>query len=90
MNKDEEKELLTIDDLERIFIRAQFPDGHWGSINVRECSDLQFDTWAKSRREIQGEYEPWDLVERADFCNTLWQAGALHILKKDVDFEEEL
>src|SRR5256885_1480383 len=65
------KETVTPDDLDRIFIRAQTPEGRWVSIDVKSCSDAQFDTWAKSRLPIQGEDAPWGLEERADFCNTL-------------------
>lgn len=87
--KDVSKEPVTVDDLDRIFIRAQDDDSAaWKTVSAREATDLQFDTWAKSRMQIQGDDLPWTLEERADFCNGLWQAGALHMLKKDVDFEE--
>lgn len=82
---EQERETVTVDDLYRIFIRAQDEQGHWHSISVKDATDKQFDTWAKSRLPIQGEDAPWSPVERADFCNTLWQAGALHMLKKDVE-----
>ncbi len=85
----EEQETLTVDDLKRVYIRAQDEQGKWVSLNCEEATDKQFDTWAKSRLTIQGVDEPWGLGERADFCNVLWQSGALHILKKDVEFEDE-
>ena len=75
------RETLTPEDLDRIFIRAQDEHGKWSTISVKEATDRQFDTWAKSRLQIQGEDEPWGLEERADFCNQLWQAGALTMLK---------
>ena len=87
--EEQERETLTSEDLDRVFLRAQDDQGKWVSISAREATDKQFDTWAKSRMPIQGEDAPWSPVERADFCNTLWQAGALHILKKDVPFEDE-
>ena len=77
------KETLTKDDLDRIFIRAEDEQGCWSSISVKDATDKQFDVWAKSRMPIQGEDESWGLAERADFCNMLWQAGALHIIKRD-------
>ena len=85
----EERETVTPDDLDRIFIRAQDEQGHWKSISVKEATDAQFDMWARSRMPIVGPSDPWPPEERADFCNQLWQAGALHMLKKDVDFEED-
>ena len=85
---EEPRETVTVDDLNRIFIRAIDEHGKWGNVNCKEASDLQFDTWAKSRMPIQGEDAPWSLKERASFCNILWQAGALHMLKKDMEDEE--
>jgi len=84
----EREEILTPEDLKRVFIRAQDEQGHWKSINCYESTDTQFDTWAKSRIEIQGE-GTWSLNERADFCDHLYQMGALHVIKKDVTFDEE-
>jgi hypothetical protein len=81
-------EQLTADDLDRVFIRAQV-DGRYRSISAREATDQQFDEWAKSRVTIRGDAAPWDLAERADFCDRLYQQGALHILKKDVVIEDE-
>ena len=81
---EQQQEIVTIDDLDRIFIRAKAGDSErYVSVSVKEASDLQFDTWAKSRVEIQGEDEPWGLEERADFCNRLWQNGELVMLKKE-------
>lgn len=77
-------ETLHVEDLCRVFIRAQDAQGQWKSISCEESTDEQFDTWAKSRMPIQGEPGPWGLVERADFCNRLYQAGALTVLKKGV------
>lgn len=79
------KRQLTTDDLDLIFIRAQDDDSaQWRSISAKEASDLQFDTWAKSRIAIQGEDAPWTPDERANFCNMLWQADALVMLKREV------
>lgn len=81
----EVKETLTIDDLTRVFIRAKMPDGRYRSIDCAEASDEQFDIWATSRIEIQGEPGPWSMEERAKFCDMLWQAGALTVPKKEID-----
>jgi len=83
MDEQQQQEIVTIDDLDRIFIRAKADDSErYVNLSVKEASDLQFDTWAKSRVQIQGEDEPWGLAERADFCNRLWQNGELVMLKK--------
>lgn len=77
------KETLTVQDLNRVYIRVQKDDSsEWVNVNCLEASDLQFDTWAKSRMPIQGDDNPWSMEERADFCNQLYQTGALTILKK--------
>ncbi len=76
-------ERLTADDLERVFFRAQDISGKWGSINAKEATDAQFQVWAESRIAIQGEETPWTLEERANFCDMLYQAGGLSILKKE-------
>lgn len=81
------KKQLTSEDLDLIFLRAQDEVGKWKSISAKEASDLQFDTWAKTRMPIQGEDAPWTPAERADFCNALWQAGGLHMLKRDGEDE---
>lgn len=84
---EEQGETLTKDDLHRVFIRVQDDDSmRWMSVSCKEASDLQFDTWARSRRPIQGPESPWSPEERADFCNQLYQAGALTILKKGIEF----
>jgi hypothetical protein len=85
MMESTEKETLTADDLDRVCFRAEDEHGHWESISAKEATDKQFDTWAKSRIPIQGEDKPWSPVERADFCNMLWQVDSLVILKKDVE-----
>ncbi len=86
----EEKETVTVDDLDRIFIRVQDDDSaQWLTINAKEASDIQFNTWAKSRMQIQSGDMPWSLEERADFCNLLWQANALAMLKKDAPSLED-
>ncbi len=80
------KRQLTSEDLDLIFLRAQDDDSaEWHSISAQEATNLQFDTWAKTRIEIQGEDAPWSPDERANFCNMLWQADALVMLKRDVD-----
>lgn len=80
-------EALQLDDLERIFIRAQTPDGKWDSISCAEATDEQFDTWIKTRMPIEGEDAPWSLEERRSVCDVLWQAGALSMIKKTVSNE---
>lgn len=80
---------LGVDDLKRVFIRAQDSNGDWGSFSVDEVSSAQFDRWARSRTdqivETDAQAETWTLEERADFCNWLRQAGALHILKDEAE-----
>ena len=84
----EERETLTKDDLHRVYIRVQEDDSQrWISISAKEASDCQFDAWARSRMQILGGSGPWSPEERADFCNQLYQAGVLCILKKDVELE---
>jgi hypothetical protein len=79
------KSPITIEDLDLIFFRAQDADGRWGNVSVKDATDTQFDTWAKSRKPVVGEDGPWSLVERAQFCDGLWQAGALSMLKRNPD-----
>ncbi len=87
---EKERDMVTVDDLERVFFRAQADDSaRWVNVSAKEASNRQFDAWAKSRIEIQGDDAPWELSERADFCNMLWQSDALVMLKKDVNFEDE-
>jgi len=78
---------ITPTELDLVYIRAQDEEGHWVSIHAGEATDQQFSEWAKTRIEIQGEETPWSPVERADFCDRLYQAGELHILKKRLDEE---
>jgi len=85
----EPKETLTAEDMDRVFIRAQNDEQRWITVSVKDASDAQFVAWAATRMEIQGDDGPWSMRERADFCNQLWQAGALSILKKDTEFEED-
>ncbi len=76
-------EQLTEHDLDRIYFRTQDEEGRYVNVNAQEAADKQFNAWAHSRVPIQGGDGPWSPVERADFCNRLYQEGALHILKKD-------
>jgi len=80
---------ITVNDLARVFIRAQDSAGLWESIDVQVCTDEQFDTWARTRIEIKGDATPWSLAERADFCDRLYMLGGLHILKKNSEEPEE-
>jgi len=41
---EQQRETVTVDDLERIFIRAQDEDGKWGNVSVQDATDKQFDT----------------------------------------------
>lgn len=84
MDKQTPRETLTPDDLNRVYFRAQDDQGHWQNVSADEASDKQFDIWAKSHIPIEGDDAPWSSNERAHFCNMLWQAGALHILKKGI------
>src|SRR5205807_9079822 len=83
----EERETLTKNDLNRVFIRTQDDKGEYVNISCHEATDKQFDIWARSRMEIQGSDGPWSPEERADFCNQLYQAVALSILKKGIELE---
>jgi hypothetical protein len=76
---------LTVDDLERVYFRAQEASGKWASINAKEATDHQFDTWIRTRIQVQGDNEDWPLEERAGVCTVLWQGDALHMLRKDVE-----
>jgi hypothetical protein len=78
---------ITPTDLDLVYIRVQDETGHWVSIHAGEATDQQFSEWAKTCIEIQGEDAPWGPVERADFCDRLYQAGELHILKRRLDEE---
>lgn len=69
---------LHVEDLCRVYIRTR--DGQ--TLNCEECSDEQFDTWARSRMEIRGKPGPWNLEERVYFCDRLYRVGVLHMLKK--------
>ena len=77
-----EKKTLTAEDLGRVFIRAQGADSGWMSISVADCTDTQFDSWARSRVPIEGD-GPWSVEERVRFCDFLWQNDALAMLIKD-------
>lgn len=85
----EEKLHLAVDDLDLIFIRAKNAEGHWDNISARDLTDSQFDEWAKSKMEIQGNPGPWSLTERADFCDQLWQADALYMLKREASESQD-
>lgn len=81
----EQQETLTVDDLSRVYIRVQKDDSaEFENVSCFPATDLQFDVWAKSRMAIEGE-GPWSMEERAVFCDQLYQAGMLHILKKDAE-----
>jgi len=87
MEKSEERETVTKNDLNRVFIRVQDALGRYANISCHEATDEQFDAWARSRMQIQGNNAPWNPEERAEFCNQLYQAGALVILKKGIELE---
>lgn len=90
MTENMDKDAIVIaEDLKRVFIRAQDTAGKYVTIDCYTASDAQFDTWARSRITVQGEEEDWPLEERIRFCAMLYEAGALHVLKKDVVLEEE-
>ncbi len=80
-------ETVTVDDLDRIFFRAQDETGKWGTIDAKEATDIQFDTWIRTRIQIEGDTEPWSLEERADVCNRLWQRHELVMMRKDISDE---
>ena len=85
-----EFEPLTIEDLKRIFIRAQDGHGKWGTVSCFEATDLQFQEWIITRISVvDDDSSPWSLEERRDVCNILWQNGALAMLKRDLPLEEE-
>lgn len=87
-NNETSKETLIVEDLKRIFIRAQDDTGLWGAIGLDVATDKQFDEWAKSKMEIRGKDGPWSPEERVDFCTLLWREGALHMLRKEVAEED--
>ena len=75
-------ETISIDDLDLIFIRAQDESGRWASVSIRDATDKQMTTWAKSRVEVQGMDSHWTLEEKADFCNFLHQQSPLAMLRR--------
>lgn len=85
----EEQEPVTIDDLERIFIRAQDVNGHWGNINLKEATDAQFEAWITTRINIISDpNDPWTPEARVNALRIVQQHQTLYMLKKDVNFEE--
>jgi len=85
----QERETLTVADLTRVFFRTQGKDGKWVNTDCLECTDQQFDQWARSRIPIPVQSEDaWPMNERARFCDWLWQQGALVLLKKGVPFDD--
>ena len=84
---EQEKEVLTKNDLNRVFIRVQDEERHWDNISCDKATDKQFSTWAQTRRIILGPDYAWSPEERADFCNQLYQSGELVVLKKGVNLE---
>jgi hypothetical protein len=88
---------LQIDDLKRIYIRAQDETGKWVSVSCYEATDAQFDKWASSCPEVihipwdekllGSEPEPkaeiWLLEERVDFCTWLNQRRPLYMVKDE-------
>lgn len=84
-------ETITVDDLWRVYIRAQDEEGRWKSVSIEEATDAQFHAWARTRAVLQGiaSDEPWSPEERADFCDFLYQHEALTVLKGErSDYEE--
>ncbi len=78
---------VTVDDLDRIFFRAQDETGKWIRVDAKEATDTQFDIWIRTRIQIEGGTEPWSLEERADVCNRLWQRHELVMMRKDISDE---
>lgn len=73
---------LTPDDLDRIFFRAQDEQGAEVRVDAKSATDAQFAAWARSHIAVTGDEDlPWSPVERADFCDRLWLAGAIRLLK---------
>lgn len=73
---------LTPDDLDRIFFRAHNEQGVEVRVDAKSATDAQFAAWAASHIAITGDQDlPWSAVERADFCDRLWLAGEIHLLK---------
>ncbi len=62
-------EQLTAADLARIYIRAQDASGKWVNVNLAEATDLQFEAWAVSKAELQGDGDAWPQEERVSFAN---------------------
>ena len=40
-------------DLNYIFVRAKYPDGHWASLSLNEITDKQFLDWAKEKFDVE-------------------------------------
>jgi len=45
------------------------------------ATDAQFDHWARSFMLIAGSGTSWSLSDRTAFCDQLWQADAIVLLR---------
>jgi hypothetical protein len=71
----------SIEDLKRVWIRAQDEKEHYVTVNCYECTDTQFDTWARGRIKIEDDDSVWMLQERFHLCKFLWDREALHMVR---------
>ena len=79
-----QEELLTIEDLARVYFRARDASGVYVSMHARDATDEQFHAWAKTRCTLDDEEDStWTFPERLSFCQFLEQQGRLVLLKRD-------
>jgi hypothetical protein len=69
----------SIEDLRHVRILAQNEDGRRVNVNCYECTDKQFDTWARGRVKIEDDDHVWMLQERFHLCKFLWDERVHHI-----------
>lgn len=74
--------LLLVEDLSRVYFRAQDAQGQWVNVNARESTDEQFDRWIRSRIEVMGIHT-WSLAAHLIACDLLFQNGALYLVTKE-------
>jgi hypothetical protein len=87
-NMSEEQEQVTIDDLERIYFRAQDEAGKWKSVNAREATDAQFEAWITTRINIFSDPDdPWTPEARVNVLRIVQEQQVIYMLKKDVQGE---
>ncbi len=79
-----EQESITLDDLERIYFRAQDTAGRWKSVNAKEATDAQFEAWITTRINVLSEPgDPWTPEARVNILKIVQSQQTLYMLKKE-------